>query len=282
VRLKNSKGRARDNSRERLLPTIPIAELREVPLVDGEWIDVFFVALAQYGAGLKSRGNKPSSAAAKKLWDEVAGALEKFGAETSQIGGRPHIRFSDYLAEPDHPDYEIRTNCITLNSLLGWCDASGTRAGDTETNNSGTQHRAGVTGGVADAPPPPPASTVTCLARKISPELAVRAQEWAEHLNSLVAAANELTRLVGDCEHTHFGGRSALFREVARRLQLLNLLTRRWLSICNAAAVLNLVPFSCYIDPADEKIRNILEASERLRELAERAEGKVRLTERHT
>ncbi len=263
-----------------LFLTIPIPELREVPLVDGEWIDVFFIALARYGARLKPRGGKPSPAEAKELWEEALGALDKSRAETKLIGGRPHIRLSDYASQPDPLDYEICVDCITLNSLLGWCDAAGARARGAETNNSATQPGTGLTDGAADAPPAPPASAVTCLARKMSPEPASRAQEWAERLKSLVSDLNELSGLAGDCGRTHFGGRSALFPEVAFRLHLLILLTRPWVDVCNAAADLNLIPFSCYIERADEKIRNIQAADKRAGELTERAEEKVRLAER--
>jgi hypothetical protein len=257
------------------LPTSPIPELREVPLVDGEWINVFFIALARYGARLEARGGKPSSAEAKELWDEALGGLDKFG-EIKQIRGKPHIRFSDYVGQPDHPNGEGCAKGITLASLLGWCDAA-IQARGAASNNSATQPGTGtLAGGAAVAPP---ASALTSLAGKISPELALRAQKWAERLKSLVADANELGGLADECERLHFGGRSALFPDVATRLWFLIAVTRVVIYVCNAAAELNLLPFSCYTDLADEKIRDPQKVRERLRELADRAGERVRLTE---
>ncbi|MGO9061494.1 MAG: hypothetical protein ACLQU2_29570 [Candidatus Binataceae bacterium] len=221
------------------LPTSPIPELREVPLVDGEWIDVFFIALARYGARLEALGGKPSSAEAKELWDEALGGLDKFG-EIKEIYGCPHIRFSDYVGQADHPNGESCAKGITLASLLGWCDAA-TQARRVEINNSTTQPGTGtLAGGAADAPP---TSALTSLAGKMFPELALRAQEWAERLKSLVADANQLGGLTDDCERVHFGGHPALFADLASRLGSLIWQTKILVEVCNAAAYLNIYHF---------------------------------------
>ncbi len=157
---------------------------------------------------------------------------------------------------------------MTLASVLNWCDAA-SRAGNTETNNSTIQGGTSPAGST-DAP-----SAVTCLARRVSPELMSKAQNWVERLKSLVTEVNDITSLVGDCEQRHFGGQSALFPDVAIRLQLLVGFTRRFLDLSNAACSLNLFPFSCYIDRAD-----LCKVSDRFLKLVERAEEKVRLAKR--
>jgi len=195
-----------------LLPTIPFPELRAVPVVNGDWVNWFFITLALYGAGLKTGGGKPSAAEAKKQRDEAAEALTRSGVETKEIGGTLYVRLSDYVHQTDNLNHRICTKGITLASLLSWCDGSGNQAGDTETNCSAMSGGTGLTGAIADSPP---ASTVTCLARKMSPELAPRAQKWAEGLRNLVTDVNALSCFVGDCERAHFGGRSVLFEDVA-------------------------------------------------------------------
>ena len=70
-----------------------------------------------------------------------------------------------------------------------------------------------------------------------------------------------------------------LFPEAIGALALLTKQIDWLLQVCNQAAEINLLPYDCYIDPADQSLRNAREATG-LWELTKWAEEKVRLAER--
>ena len=102
------------------LPTVPHTFLRDAPLVDGEWLDRYVVALAEWGARLQGKGYQvqepedshplawyrvvdPETGAEadelpqKKLWQQTEKPLARFPGRTRDIRGRPYLHFQDYL-----------------------------------------------------------------------------------------------------------------------------------------------------------------------------------------
>ena len=100
------------------LPTVHHQFLREVPLIDGEWIDRYIVELAEWGARLIEKGllaeesadNHPmawhriidpgdglDAAVSMKLWQQSRKHLAGFSGGTEAIDGRPYLSFADYL-----------------------------------------------------------------------------------------------------------------------------------------------------------------------------------------
>ena len=103
------------------LPTVPQPFLREVPLVDGDWIDRYIVELAEWGARIGEKvylieeaedshplawgrildpedKSEVSTVVTGKLWQQVRRHLARFPGRTREMDGRSCLSFKDYLA----------------------------------------------------------------------------------------------------------------------------------------------------------------------------------------
>ena len=93
------------------LPTVPHQFLSEAPLVDGDWIDLYTVELAEWGARIVEKGffleesQDNHSLAWHRIIDPTDGldidvvVTEKlwFPGRTKEIDGRTYVRFEDYF-----------------------------------------------------------------------------------------------------------------------------------------------------------------------------------------
>jgi hypothetical protein len=102
------------------LPTVPHVLLRDAPLVEGEWLDRYVVALAEWGALLRAKGyqlQEPEDShpmacyrvvdpesdvevealVLKQVWAQTQKHLASFPGHTRDIQGRPYLHFQDYL-----------------------------------------------------------------------------------------------------------------------------------------------------------------------------------------
>jgi len=102
------------------LPTVPHAFLREVPLVEGEWIDRYVVELAEWGARLIDKGysqvesedqhplawqriidpadgSEADATVTTKIWQQTRKHLGAFPGSTRKIDDRSYLSFEDYL-----------------------------------------------------------------------------------------------------------------------------------------------------------------------------------------
>lgn len=105
------------------LETVPVEFLRNVPLVDGEWIDAHVIEIAEWGATLMKRGYtfKDVDDNSPYVWDRIGKAesggfveaegsalenarktaranLARYSGRRSDINGRDYISFQDYSA----------------------------------------------------------------------------------------------------------------------------------------------------------------------------------------
>ena len=104
------------------LEMVPNPFLRDVPLVEGEWIDRYVVELAEVGARMKARGfvlheadddhplawdlfaptgeggewSEGTSEMAARVREQVCGHLSKFPGPVRDTGGRSYLSFEDY------------------------------------------------------------------------------------------------------------------------------------------------------------------------------------------
>lgn len=101
------------------LATVPHAFLRDVHLVEGQWIDAYVVALAEWGARLVHKGyvlGEPEDGhpfawyrvlgtdgaetgveVRKKMWEQAKKHLARFPGQTREIEGRQYFNWADYL-----------------------------------------------------------------------------------------------------------------------------------------------------------------------------------------
>jgi hypothetical protein len=102
------------------LPTVPHNSLRDTPLMDGEWLDRYVAALAEWGARLQGQGYQleepddshplawyrifdPEAGAEadvmvlKQIWQQTEKHLGRFPGRTRDIQGRPYLHYPDYL-----------------------------------------------------------------------------------------------------------------------------------------------------------------------------------------
>ena len=102
------------------LPTVPHQFLREAPLVEGDWIDLYIVELAEWGARINEKGflleepddnhplawhriNDPAdgtevdASVTVRLWQQTRKHLAKLPGGTTEIDGRVYVSFEDYL-----------------------------------------------------------------------------------------------------------------------------------------------------------------------------------------
>ena len=99
------------------MTTVPHAFLRDVPLVDGEWIDGYVVALAEWGARLIQKGyvleesqdghpfawyrvldpeaSESGIQVREKLWQQSQKHLSGFPVGTREIGERLYLSWAD-------------------------------------------------------------------------------------------------------------------------------------------------------------------------------------------
>ena len=100
--------------------TVPHAFLRDVPLVEGEWIDAYVVALAEWGARLIQKGyvleephdvhpfacyqvvdpedgSEVGIEIRERLWAQTKKHLAGFSGQTKEIGGQLFLSWTDYL-----------------------------------------------------------------------------------------------------------------------------------------------------------------------------------------
>lgn len=99
------------------LEEVPIPFLRDLPLIEGEWIDRHVIELAELGALLKAKGYQPTQtdehplawpryktkggsdlgrAELAKLRSHASRRLYKYPGRNKQIAGRQYISFQDY------------------------------------------------------------------------------------------------------------------------------------------------------------------------------------------
>jgi hypothetical protein len=101
------------------LPTVPHQVLREAPLVEGEWLDQYVVALAEWGARLQNQGyllqepvdshplawhsvvdpatwEEAEASIRDKLWQQTQRHLARFPGRTRDIQGRLYLDCQDY------------------------------------------------------------------------------------------------------------------------------------------------------------------------------------------
>ncbi len=103
------------------LPSSPFPFLRQVPVIDNEWVDLYAIELAEFGCRLLQEGFEicespdphPLAPCAlspeendegkdpEALRDKVAANLSKFPGRVISIEGRPFLNLADYLAWPD-------------------------------------------------------------------------------------------------------------------------------------------------------------------------------------
>jgi hypothetical protein len=102
------------------LPTVPHALLRDAPLGEGEWLNRYAVALAEWGARLQNKGYvlhepedshpmagyrvvdpatgaKVDATVAKQVWAQTQKPLAGFPGRTRDIQGQSYIHSQDYL-----------------------------------------------------------------------------------------------------------------------------------------------------------------------------------------
>jgi hypothetical protein len=102
------------------LPTVPHQSLRDAPLVDGEWLDRYVVALAEWGGRLQGKGHQlqepedshllawyrifdpetgseADAGLQEKMWRQTEKHLGRFSGRTRDIQGRPYLHFQDYI-----------------------------------------------------------------------------------------------------------------------------------------------------------------------------------------
>jgi hypothetical protein len=102
------------------LPTAPHQLLREAALVEGEWLDRYVVALAEWGARLQTKGyilqepedshplawhrivdpatgEEAEASIQDKLWQQTKKRLDIFPGRTRYIQDSPYFYFQDYL-----------------------------------------------------------------------------------------------------------------------------------------------------------------------------------------
>jgi len=134
------------------LPTVPHDFLREAPLIDGEWIDLHVVNLAEWGARICKNGhaledpedNHPmawcrivgptdgstaTDAATRKPWHQTSVHLSNFPGRTREIEGRPYVSFADYVKwESRHAMGNLKFGFhdgIVVSDWNQWVDAEG-------------------------------------------------------------------------------------------------------------------------------------------------------------
>ena len=102
------------------LPAEPNAYLREAPLIDGDWIDLYALELAEWGARIREEGirldepedNHPlawhritdptdgseiDAAVSRKLWTQTKKQLARFPGRIKMIDQRPYLSFKDHV-----------------------------------------------------------------------------------------------------------------------------------------------------------------------------------------
>lgn len=102
------------------LPAVPNAYLREAPLIDGDWIDLYALELAEWGARIREEGfrldepedNHPlawhritdptdgseiDAAVSRKLWTQTKKQLARFPGRIKMIDQRPYLSFKDHV-----------------------------------------------------------------------------------------------------------------------------------------------------------------------------------------
>jgi hypothetical protein len=102
------------------LPTVPHNLLRDAPLVEGEWLDRYVVALAEWGARLQAKdyqlqeledshplawyrvvdpetGTEADAKVLKRLREQTEKHLAGFSGRTRNIQGQPYLHFQDYI-----------------------------------------------------------------------------------------------------------------------------------------------------------------------------------------
>lgn len=98
-------------------PTVPTPDLKQSPLIDGEWVDQVVIELAEFGellleSGLKivkskdlfgwciQKASAGSGADPENLLYEACDNVAAFNGRTKEFTGRPYINLSDYLTWP--------------------------------------------------------------------------------------------------------------------------------------------------------------------------------------
>jgi len=102
------------------LPAVPHTFLSEAPLIDGDWIDLYTVELAEWGARISEKGfqqdepeddhplawyritdpadsSEIDAAVSTKLWTQTKKHLAGFPGRTKEINHRLYLSFKDYV-----------------------------------------------------------------------------------------------------------------------------------------------------------------------------------------